>query len=224
MFENERTTNRRTYGRAPSDVPGRGDPTDAAMGRREDEEEAPERVYPNGAPTYTTSTSVPGDRPWAGTVHPSVAEGLSADAIDRVQHLIELNIDSVRGWETAADAVDSAPLKARFRAIAEQRRGFAEELQSLVRRAGQTPESSGTTAGSLHRWWLNLRASVGATNTRIVLEEAERGEDAIKHGYEAALRGGALGGLARMVSDEALHVRRVHDEVRALRDEWRART
>jgi uncharacterized protein (TIGR02284 family) len=183
----------------------------------------PGRDYPNGSPTYTTSTSVPGDRPWTGAVHPSVAESLNQDAIKNVQHLIELNVDSAKGWEAAANAVDTASLKGRFSEIAGQRRGFAEELQGLVRRAGETPESSGTMSGSLHRWWMNLRASVGSANTRTILEESERGEDVIKHGYEDALKQGSLGGLSRMVGDQAVNVRRVHDEVKTLRDQWRSR-
>lgn len=185
----------------------------------------PGRDYPNGAPTYTTSTSVPGERPWTGSAHPSVADGLSNEAIKDVQHLIELNIDSAKGWETAAEAVDTASLKGRFREIAGQRRGFAQELQGLVRRAGETPESSGTVSGSLHRLWMNVRASVssGGANTKAVLEESERGEDSIKHGYEDALKHGTLGGLSRMVGDQAVQVRRVHDEVKMLRDQWRSR-
>lgn len=183
---------------------------------------AEERSYPNGSPTYTTSTSVPGERPWAGTVHPSVADGFSEEGIRKVQHLIELNIDSVKGWETAADAVDEPSLKGRFREIAGQRRGFADELQGLVRRRGETPHETGTTGGAIHRWWLNLRASMGTVNTRAVLEEAERGEDAIKHGYEDALREGSLGGITRVIDDQSVHVRRVHDEVKMLRDNWRA--
>ncbi|HZW08032.1 MAG TPA: PA2169 family four-helix-bundle protein, partial [Phycisphaerales bacterium] len=82
---------------------------------------------------------------------------------------------------------------------------------------------SGTAAGSLHRWWLGVRASVGAVNTRAVLEEAERGEDAIKHGYEEALREGSLGGITRVIGDQSVQVKRVHDEIRMLRDQWRSR-
>ena len=189
---------------------------------REAEAGAEQRSYPNGSPTYTTSTAVPGDRPWAGSVDPAVADGFSDNGVKAVQHLIELNIDSVKGWETAADAVDEPALKGRFREIAGQRRGFAEELEGLVRHRGEVP-ASGTAGGSLHRWWLGVRASVGAVNTRAVLEEAERGEDAIKHGYENALREGSLGGITRVIGDQSVQVRRVHDEIKMLRDQWRSR-
>ena len=52
---------------------------------------------------------------------------------------------------------------------------------------------------------------------RSVLEEAERGEDAIKHGYEDALKEGSLGGITRVIGDQSVQVRRVHDEIKILR-------
>ena len=220
MLDREITTGNTAFERVPT---GTGGVDYGASADTAGEAAPPERLYPNGAPTYTTTTQVPSEPPWSGTVHPSLAEHLSGDAVKAVQHLIELNIDSVKGWETAADAVDNAPLKGRFREIAEQRRAFAEELQGLVRRAGETPGTGGTVSGAVHRWWMSLRASIGTANTRAVLEEAERGEDVIKHGYEHALKGGGLNGLTRLIADQAVHVRRVHDEVRGLRDQWKAK-
>ncbi len=179
--------------------------------------------YSGGEPTYTTGTSVPGDRPWNGSMKPVVVEHMADECIKCVQHLIELNIDSVKGWETAADSVTDASLKGRFREFAGQRRRFADELSGLVRVNGAAPVDHGTTGGSLHRWWMNLRASLGVAETKAVLIEAERGEDAIKHAYENALREQNLGELRRVVEEQSVQVKRVHDETKMLRDSWNAR-
>lgn len=182
-----------------------------------------ERAYPNGAPTYTSATAVPGERPLAGTADPSVAAGFSDAGVRHVQSLIETNLASSLGWEKAASAIDEASLKARFVDIARQRKGFADELQELVQRAHASPTEAVTIGSAIRRWWNNLGSSTGEARTREVLEEAERDEDGVLHAYQAALEEDSLHGIARVIGDQSVHVRRVHDEIKMLRDQPRTR-
>lgn len=182
-----------------------------------------ERKYPNGAPTYTSTTAVPGERPWAGTADPSIAAGFSDVGIGHVRSLIETNKASSLGWEKAASAVDEVSLKARFVEIARQRMAFADELQDLVHSMDAPRVEAGKLGGAIRRWWHNLGASTGEARTRAVLEEAERDEDSVLRAYKAALNEESLRGIVRVIGDQTVQVQRVHDEVKVLRDRQRPR-
>lgn len=49
------------------------------------------------------------------------------------------------------------------------------------------PETGISVSGSLHRAWIDVKALFGGSDCKSILEECERGEDAIKKAYRNAL-------------------------------------
>jgi uncharacterized protein (TIGR02284 family) len=100
---------------------------------------------------------------------------LSDKVTSEIQDLIRLNIDSAEGFTAAADLIEDKSLASQFREYAAQRSANAEELKATVAYNGEEPAQSGTTSGTLHRWWLELKGKVTSGSTHQVLSEAERG-------------------------------------------------
>jgi uncharacterized protein (TIGR02284 family) len=139
-----------------------------------------------------------------------------------LQELIRLNIDSAEGFTASAEVVDDARVAELFREYAAQRTANATELKASVAFHGDHPADSGTTRGTLHRWWLELRSTVAGGSAANVLAEAERGEDAIKHRYEEALKECAGSPIAELLMTQYRGVKAAHDHVRDLRDAFSA--
>jgi len=147
---------------------------------------------------------------------------VSDAAAKSLQALIRLNVDSAEGFTAAAGMIDDARVAELFREYAAQRTSNAEELKASVAFNGEEPASSGTTAGTLHRWWLELRSTVAGGSAAQTLTEAERGEDAIKKAYEQAIRDVADSPIASLLTTQYRGVKAAHDHVRDLRDAYKA--
>ena len=74
--------------------------------------------------------------------------------------LIATTIDSVDGYRSSAEAVDSPRYGELFTARASERSSVAEQLRAEVRRLGGNPEDDGTLLAGGHRAFLNLKAAV----------------------------------------------------------------
>jgi uncharacterized protein (TIGR02284 family) len=147
---------------------------------------------------------------------------MSEKAAESVQDLIQLNIDAAEGFTAAADRVEDTRIAELFREYAGQRSTNAEELKASVAFNGEEPADSGTTKGTLHRWWLELRGTIAGGDTANVLAEAERGEDAIKERYEEALKECAGSPIIELLTAQYRGVKAAHDHVRDLRDAYKA--
>ena len=148
---------------------------------------------------------------------------LSDKVTSEIQGLIRLNIDSAEGFTASADLIEDKALASQFREYAAQRSANAEELKATVAYNGEAPAQSGTTSGTLHRWWLELKGKVTSGSTHQVLSEAERGEDSIKHEYEDALKDMNDVGVRDVVERQFRNVKEGHDRVKALRETYKNR-
>ncbi len=113
---------------------------------------------------------------------------LDDEVIEKLQDLIQLNLDSYEGFLEAADRIDDKRIAALFRELAADRSSQAAELRGLVSGNGQEPREKGTLGGTAHRKWLDIKAALTGGGTKAVLSEAERGEDHIKGQYEDVLK------------------------------------
>lgn len=147
---------------------------------------------------------------------------LSEKATGVVQDLIKINIDSAEGFKAAAEEIGSADIAAVFREYGAQRAANAEELKATVAYNGENPTQSGSVAGTLHRWWLEVKGKVTSGGVHAVLAEAERGEDTIKHRYEAALKEVTGTPVATTLQAQYAGVKAAHDNVRDLRDSYKS--
>jgi uncharacterized protein (TIGR02284 family) len=106
---------------------------------------------------------------------------------EAIHHLIDVCRDGERGFRAAADAVSDPKLKTLFNELAAERARFAADLLPHLQRLGGTVEDGGTSAGTLHRGWINLKARVPGHRDHGIVAEAERGEQAALDAYDEAL-------------------------------------
>jgi len=72
--------------------------------------------------------------------------------------------------------------------------------------------------GSMHRAWTNIKATITGKSEHAVLAECERGEDAAKAAYEAALQKSLPADVRALVERQHEGVKANHDRVRNLRN------
>lgn len=136
--------------------------------------------------------------------------------------LIEINNDRIEGYTRALEETkaEDADLKALFENYVQQTRGFNDELSSEVIKYGEAPEEGTRLTGKLHRLWLDVKATFTGHDRKSILEECERGEDASKRAYEAALEDAAElpPDIVNIIQRQASEQREGHDKIKALRD------
>ncbi len=120
--------------------------------------------------------------------------------------------DSINGYRESAEKVESPEFRQMFTDFAEQRERAAGELKAEIRRLGGEPDSDGSTLGSLHQAWLDLKAAVTGRDDKAIINEVERGEDYLKEKFETALADDSLGAECRAIVERAYQsVREGHD-------------
>ena len=126
--------------------------------------------------------------------------------------------DSVNGYREAAKDVHSNEFRDLFTQFADERSRCSADLQAEVRRLGGEPDNDGSTLGSLHQTWLDLKAAVTGRDDKAIINEVERGEDYLKEKFETALNSDNLTGESRMVVERTYQsVCEGHDRVSALK-------
>ena len=138
---------------------------------------------------------------------------------DALKDLIEINNDRVAGFEKAAKDLQPADqdLKSIFSQFASQSRSNVSELQTL---AGADADKGNSVLGAVHRAWIDVKATFSGHDRKSVLQECERGEDAIKKAYKSALEESAnLSNEARtVIGRQQQGINAGHDQIKALRD------
>ena len=135
---------------------------------------------------------------------------------DALHHLIDICMDGERGFRAAADAVSNPTLKVLFDDLAEQRGRFAAALLPHLRRLGGTTDWDGTSAGALHRSWINLRAHVPGHDDHAIVTEAARGEHAAIDAYDDALHGMLPPTVTPLIEAQHEAMQAAVDRIRAL--------
>ena len=148
--------------------------------------------------------------------------GDTKDAIDVLQDLAECSLDGEYGFQACAEQASSAELKSVFQQRADDCRRAAAELNEQIRSLGGKPKEHGSMSGALHRGWVAAKTTLTTYDDRAVLEEAERGEDNAKARYMNALKKPLPAHLKLIVERQMQGVQRNHDQVKALRDRYRA--
>jgi uncharacterized protein (TIGR02284 family) len=141
------------------------------------------------------------------------------EVISTVNCLIETLKDGEKGFKEAAEAVKDPQLKSLFQEYAQQRSRFATELQTQARSLGESdPQKTSSTAGAMHRAWINLKSAVTSGDDKAILSECERGEDSAVHEFEEAMQDGLTSPLRDIVSRQFSEIKSAHDRVKHLRD------
>ena len=143
-------------------------------------------------------------------------------SVEVLNDLIEINNDRIDGFNRAAKDLGEgdAVLKAIFEKFASDSRQNVQELSAAVGQAGGEVETGNTATGTIHRAWLDVKATFTGHDRKSILEECERGEDAIKKAYRDALSedNGLAPQFATVVAQQQQVINEGHDTIKALRD------
>jgi uncharacterized protein (TIGR02284 family) len=142
------------------------------------------------------------------------------EIISTINGLIETLKDGQQGFREASEAVKDSQLKSLFSEYSLQRGKFAGELQNEAITLGDhDPEDSSSTAGAMHRAWINLKSAITSGDDHAVLAECERGEDSAVNEYKKAMEAEDLSTPVReTISRQFTDVKNAHDRIKALRD------
>jgi uncharacterized protein (TIGR02284 family) len=144
------------------------------------------------------------------------------EIISVLDELIETLKDGQQGYRQAAEAVKDAKLKSLFRDYSDQRSRFVTALQTEARKFGDDkPEDDSSTAGALHRGWIDLKSAVTGGDQHAILAECERGEDSAVEEFQKAVQDDLPPALQEVVSRQYGEIKAAHDRIRDLRDAFK---
>jgi uncharacterized protein (TIGR02284 family) len=146
----------------------------------------------------------------------------SKETASVLEDLIKINNDRIEGYEKALKDLKPADTDLRmiFLNSIDQSRSIrmilGNELQTLKENIPLGTSGSGT----IHRAWLDLKATFTGHTRHAILASCEFGEDAIQKAYESALSSEHLPEyLSSIVLEEKKELKAVHDQIRKLRDQ-----
>ncbi|TVZ53374.1 ferritin-like domain-containing protein [Dokdonia sp. Hel_I_53] len=139
--------------------------------------------------------------------------------VDNLQNLIEKNYDAEEGYKKAMEKADNMELKKYLNNRAVLRNGFAQELSNTVLGLNETPKTSGSTTGVLHRTWMNLVDAFSSNSDEGILEECIRGEKASVEEYKEFLEDTRLPeNITATVTNQMFKVEETLSEIKYLED------
>jgi uncharacterized protein (TIGR02284 family) len=151
---------------------------------------------------------------------------MSENALDAINDLIEINNDRIEGFEKAANDLEDqdSGLNTVFSKLAEDSRQNVAELTEIVLLSGNAPAEGSSTSGALHRAWLDVKAVFTGGDLEAILNECERGEDAIKAAYQSALDedNDLSPELVQVLRTQQQTINEGHDLIKSLRDQVKA--
>ncbi|WP_228488233.1 PA2169 family four-helix-bundle protein [Caenimonas koreensis] len=144
------------------------------------------------------------------------------DVIDVLQDLAECSKDGEYGFRACAEQADRADLKAMFLQRAADCRNAVAELNEHIRSMGGNITEHGSAAAAIHRGWVAVKTTLTTYDDKAVLEECERGEDNAKARYMNALKKPLPAAVQLIVERQYQGVLRNHEQIKSLRDQFRA--
>ena len=146
----------------------------------------------------------------------------NSKATEVISDLIEINNDRSDGFKRALKDLGDGDfdLKTLFEQYSTQSREFAQELTALGVQSGADTDTGNSASGTLHRAWIEVKALFTGHDRKAVLQECERGEDAIKKAYrEALMPESELSSEAiQLITRQSQDINESHDNIKALRD------
>jgi len=124
--------------------------------------------------------------------------------------LLNITNDRIEGFSKVEDKVwdTYSPLKSDYDEMVNQSQTLKAELMSLITERGGDPDNTTSTAGAIHRAWIDLKNSFSGDKAESTLENVVFGEEAAIDAYQDALDSGDLcPESSRVVSDQLHHLK-----------------
>ncbi len=122
------------------------------------------------------------------TTREEAKENIHDNLVDNLQGLLEKNYDAEKGFKKAVENAKNSQLKEFLKYQAVKHNRFATELDQEIRNLNEKPIESGSTTGTLHRAWIDVKTAFTGNDDEAVLEECIRGEKASLEEYEEKLK------------------------------------
>jgi len=118
----------------------------------------------------------------------------NSKTVSTLNDLLNITNDRIQGFSKVEDKVwDSySGLKNDYEQMVHESQTMKSELIGLITARGGNPDDSSTTAGALHRTWIDIKNSFGGDHAESTLENVAFGEKAAVDAYENALQSGDL--------------------------------
>lgn len=113
--------------------------------------------------------------------------------------LLTRTYDAEKGYQNAAEDTKSERLKAFFKQKAAERYTIGHELKREIESFGQDIDKGGSTLGSIHRAWMDLKSKIASNNEEAVLEEVITGEKKAIGDYQALIENNDLPSTTKLL-------------------------
>lgn len=133
-----------------------------------------------------------------------------------LNHLLEICRDGQRGFMFAAQHAGAPEVRDLFVTLADERGRLGDELVPHVHRLGGQATTEGTTAGAIHRGWMNLKNTVTRHHDDVLLAEAERGERVAIDAYREALAGMLPPTVSDLVEQQHATIKLAYERIVAI--------
>jgi len=148
---------------------------------------------------------------------------ISEKALDVINDLIRINNDRVEGFEKASRDLDEqdSGLISVFTKLAGESGQYSAELTGIAEQYHDDVAEGTSASGALHRTWLDIKSAFTGSDREAILNECERGEDAIKSAYESALDpdNELNPELVQVLQAQQRGIIEGHDMIKSLRDQ-----
>src|SRR6185312_3606589 len=143
-------------------------------------------------------------------------------SVEVLNDLIQINNDRVAGFEHAGKDLgdEDRDLTDFFRSQREASRQNVFELSKIVNQIGGESDDGHSVSGTIHRNWIDVKATFTGRDRAAILAECERGEDAIKQAYQDALTGdsGLSDEIRQIVLRQSQGIIASHDKIKGMRN------
>lgn len=118
----------------------------------------------------------------------------NSKTVSTLNDLLNITNDRIQGFSKVEDKVwdTYSPLKNDYDQMVRESQTMKSELIGLITERGGNPDDSSTTAGALHRTWIDIKNSFGGDHAESTLENVAFGEKAAVDAYQDALESGNL--------------------------------
>jgi len=115
-------------------------------------------------------------------------ENNNSIASEKLNRLIDIAEDGKEGYENAAKDVKNDAAKSSFLLFAEQRSAYTSQLRELVHQLnGEATDNGGDSIGSLHRVWMDFKATFTGGDTAAIINACITGEEAAIKEYKLVI-------------------------------------